>query len=289
MAGMPTPQEEITPIRFVDVCPECGYSLAGSPEEGRCPECGAAYDQSVFILHGAAMGDRAKLINVRAKILAIILSVWAIVWLLVAGMLRDMPRLTVFLWFGTPLILLITLIKRWSHGRPGHITIFLSPLGCLQIDQYYCGILGFAEPIATIIIFVSAGLADLIGQIHARIAPSAIIVAVLLTAALATRWRRQRHLQQSGLVPTTPLEAIEAIGCPWHCVEHIELRKLRGRICMRINRRELNAGSAVNAELHCDSGRAHYLEEMLKRWAPARLKWKFKAAVNKPSQPANRS
>src|SRR4051812_42878063 len=54
-------------VRFVDICPQCGYSLIGSPDEGICPECGQAYDQSLIILHGDARGKMATLTNGATK------------------------------------------------------------------------------------------------------------------------------------------------------------------------------------------------------------------------------
>jgi hypothetical protein len=63
-------------VRLVDICPDCGYSLIGSPVEGACPECGRRYDQRVLILHGSAVGTRATLENASPR---------SLIWLLICG------------------------------------------------------------------------------------------------------------------------------------------------------------------------------------------------------------
>src|SRR6478672_9315375 len=45
---------------FEPVCGDCGYSLKGLPEEGRCPECGAAYSPDVLVLWGDEEIDLRK-------------------------------------------------------------------------------------------------------------------------------------------------------------------------------------------------------------------------------------
>jgi hypothetical protein len=37
-------------------CPDCGYELRGLPSEGKCPECGFAYEESMFSLRGRQSG-----------------------------------------------------------------------------------------------------------------------------------------------------------------------------------------------------------------------------------------
>ena len=37
--------ERLREARF-EICLECGYSLSGLPEEGRCPECGEQYQKT---------------------------------------------------------------------------------------------------------------------------------------------------------------------------------------------------------------------------------------------------
>ncbi len=38
-------------------CPRCGYDLAALPRRHRCPECGFAYDESMFVLEGWRLPD----------------------------------------------------------------------------------------------------------------------------------------------------------------------------------------------------------------------------------------
>ncbi|MHC4415911.1 MAG: hypothetical protein ACYS0G_11565 [Planctomycetota bacterium] len=38
-------------------CPRCGYDIAALPPRHRCPECGFAYDESMFLLEGWRLPD----------------------------------------------------------------------------------------------------------------------------------------------------------------------------------------------------------------------------------------
>ena len=40
-----------TSVRLIR-CPKCGYDISGLPARHQCPECGFAYDQSMFLLEG---------------------------------------------------------------------------------------------------------------------------------------------------------------------------------------------------------------------------------------------
>src|SRR5690349_17674617 len=49
----------------LEVCPNCGYSLRGSPSVGVCPECGRSYDPSEVILYGWARGQHENIANAK--------------------------------------------------------------------------------------------------------------------------------------------------------------------------------------------------------------------------------
>jgi hypothetical protein len=125
-------------IRMVDACIECGYSLAGSPLSGKCPECGWQYDQSVMILRGEAMGKNATIDNASRRTLwRPLLKSGGPAALIGLSVLLDRGRSTAntLIAIGAVSLLIMMLTSRWSRAEAGLVVVYLSPAGCLQRDN----------------------------------------------------------------------------------------------------------------------------------------------------------
>jgi hypothetical protein len=121
------------PLRL-EVCPACGYSLQGLPEEGVCPECGQKYNQAVIVLHGWGRGTHA---SVHTS------PLWLAVGLCALNCF-NLIYLFIFLrrtWFIGPVVLIcaapIILIfwRRRKTTLPGLVQVLVSSGGCAQLDN----------------------------------------------------------------------------------------------------------------------------------------------------------
>jgi hypothetical protein len=266
-----------TPVRFVDVCPECAYSLAGSPEEGICPECGAAYDQRVMILHGSAMGSHATLDNGSPRALGC-LAVYGIFQLLafwprINGVRSDLFALALCAvmvgWAAT------RFAARWSKARPGLIQVYLAESGCLQVDNPGDGRAGPGQDVfmsLMTLVFLLWGLSALAGQIGW---PRALAAAGLVLAFLAPAlyfWRRNRASRQ-GTTPKPAVARADRIvgeGRPWAQIGDVSLE--RGapgffRLRIRVDRQKAGyAKETVDAELPMDFARAGEIRAQIEAW-----------------------
>lgn len=59
------------PLRLA-MCPDCGYSLNGLPDRGRCPGCGFEFHPRQIILYGWASGSKATVVNARGGTVGLI-------------------------------------------------------------------------------------------------------------------------------------------------------------------------------------------------------------------------
>jgi hypothetical protein len=127
--------ETVDPLRL-EVCPSCGYSLEGLPGEGRCPECGRHYNQSVVVLHGWARGQHASVHTAPFR---------TAVWLWVAQsayvlqmFINPIPRSW---WWAGPVLVAWVAFSAWIFWRrrdstlPGLVQVLLSAAGCAQLDD----------------------------------------------------------------------------------------------------------------------------------------------------------
>ena len=80
------------PLR-VEVCPDCGYSLEGLPEEGHCPECGRRYDSSLIVLYGWGRDDHANVGNCTPETLVGYAVMGGILLAALFLFLSDAPKL----------------------------------------------------------------------------------------------------------------------------------------------------------------------------------------------------
>lgn len=284
MAATSAPEDEIAPIRFVEVCPECGYSLAGSPEEGRCPECGAAYDQSVLILHGAARGKRATIENVslskmwRPLIQPIAWVCVAILPFLFGGALDRGHVLVGAAWM---LILAFSLFARWNRSELGLIVIYLSPARCLQIDNQQTMVIhrAFLPSIILLILFGLLGVAlSQDTEFETRIKQLALLGGGILISGyfIARAFRAP-----AGVEPRrTPQQLLKNGGHRWQGNDQLSFEAIDP------NRGHLKIYTAagveiIDAEVRCDESRRFAIERLIAGW--------IRSYSPHPSQPANPS
>ena len=118
----------------LEVCPACGYSLQGLPDEGVCPECGQKYNQSVVVLHGWGRGTHASIHTA---------PIWIAVGLCALNSFNLLPLFINFgrAWFVGPVVLVCTAPIIWVFWRrrnttlPGLVQVLVSSRGCAQLDN----------------------------------------------------------------------------------------------------------------------------------------------------------
>src|SRR5690349_951528 len=115
------------PVRLMDVCASCDYSLEGLPDTGVCPECGATYNQSRITLVGAGAGSLASLWNGSRRMLT--RACFAMLFFL--GVFFYSNRSTRPL---LPIVLYIAvyatiIVARSFSQRRGFVQVFLWPEG----------------------------------------------------------------------------------------------------------------------------------------------------------------
>lgn len=121
------------PLLRLTACPSCGYSLEALPLEGRCPECGAEYDQRTVVLHGWGAGFQADVATARPAVVVawVAFGAW-VVWDALRDSRHDPSGL---LCAGLALAWLTTALwRRWGSDMPGLAQVRLNASGVCQVD-----------------------------------------------------------------------------------------------------------------------------------------------------------
>jgi hypothetical protein len=112
----------------LQACPQCNYSLEGSPDEGICPECGRAYDRSIIILRCDGPGE----VRMSVYIVGGIAIIGGAATMMALGFfptfLRAAPQMFLMLAF---LIAMLGLgwIDRLTSPRAGAWLLWIAPAG----------------------------------------------------------------------------------------------------------------------------------------------------------------
>ncbi len=280
MSSLPT--TSVPPCLHTDVCPNCGYSLAGLSETGVCPECGRPYDQSQIILYGWARGRHENLSTARKS---------RLVWVFVASMawagfqgVNLLIRHVYVNWFFMLLAVVIlinvlALLKRINIDHPGLIQVRLNADECVQYDslagpgrmsEFISGHIWLAVALIAVGILIgfNRGLIDAI-QFWIWF-PLATCLAIVLSFHCR---RLRRTISQ---IPDNAIADRNAAYCratPWENVADYTLGPAGDDTRhLRISRRNwMSTIYPVDAEIRCTREQAEHLRQWLaNRLAAAR-------------------
>jgi hypothetical protein len=115
-------------------CPGCGYSLAGSPDKGICPECGEEYDPQTIELTGEARGVHVTFANAATSQLK---------WMVLGRLIGVAILIAMAFGAGTGFVLLMIpswcvgaslVCQRWTSGR-AVVRVRMNAAGIVQDDN----------------------------------------------------------------------------------------------------------------------------------------------------------
>ena len=264
---MSSAQTEQASQRRLQHCPTCGYALEGLPLEGTCPECGRAYDQTLFVLHGFGRGWHSNFGTAPPRVAYAWASLTTFMFLLMAHSFlkhgavsrsHDLGMMGVIL-----LPSLVMLLQRCGNGYPGLVQAWLTPEGCGQNDDLHADptfprmIRNIGLPLAMTLVITGIVLRD--GWSELRFMLIGLAIGGLIVLIAKRRWRSR--LRKSSNPAATPLTA-------WCHVGHIIVQELgdqRYRISITFADGD-GSGTPVDIEVKCSDATAADVRRQAEQW-----------------------
>jgi hypothetical protein len=179
----------------LDMCPQCGYWLGGLPPEGRCPECGRNYDQTIMVITGKGRGKFDSLVS----------GTWrGAVWLVVSSayvvfILSQLPNASFAMAFlvAIAIVTLGQLYAKFFSDRSLRMQLWISSAGVTQVASTREARRMLLIASSVWVIYIPIGLILLVYFARGRfdlVVASGGVATIAATVAIAWHWLRYRYL-----------------------------------------------------------------------------------------------
>jgi hypothetical protein len=225
-----------------------------------------------MILHGGAMGNKANLANASPRRVWVVgLGIAFQSWYLWFSAIdpRHNPGLLILLVLSL-LPIFSLLVRRWSSQGPGLVKVYLSPRGCLQLDdQADPLLLQVMMPLAMMILGMAGAVWVLFACNGGTLVVLMCIACLWIIGAGSVLWKRIKRIGMPKR-RIRPAEILAAAGHRWSGEEEWFLKPTRTGyahldIWQKVRWHEFQ-GEFVDAEVACDAERCVRVMKLIEQW-----------------------
>lgn len=267
---------EIPACLALNVCPNCGYSLVGLAEQGKCPECGRDYAPGEIILYGYGCGTYENLMTTRpSRLWGLWVGAASTVFIQSAAFYSELGKYGLILVGFLGAIPPTYLYWRRTHvGHPAPVQVRIGPTGCVQYTD-----LAPPSPLDALLSsnfwVISVFTIGITTFAFWEKLPAWFFLGIGLLVAwityLAWRWGR-RYRRAVRDAPENTIADVNAMvieTTPWDRVFEFEVikhtRRRIHRLTVKVNG-AMGAVAVVDVELDCTEEQANALVDAVQPW-----------------------